>query len=173
MSNEIINRVANSSLITLNLEDYYPKGQRVLIDLKKWLFQETILKEKDFRLSVNQHNWSSYQNQHIAIDCSVDAIIPIWAYMLISSKASPYAKTIVKGSLESLEIILYQKAIDQIDVNPFKNQKIIIKGCSNLPVCQHAYLLITQRLMPHAKSIMYGEACSSVPIFKKNESKNS
>ena len=167
MSDEIINKVASSGLLTLNLEDYFPKGKRVLFDLKSWLFEEMFLKEKDFRESVKNHDWAAYQNQHIAIDCSADAIIPVWAYMLISASLSPYATTIVKGNLQNLETILYEKAINEIDFNPLLNQRVIIKGCSNLPVCEHAFGLITQKLMPLAKSIMYGEACSSVPIFKR------
>ena len=167
MSDEIINKVASSGLLTLNLEDYFPKGERVVFDLKSWLFEEMFLKEKDFRESVKNHDWTAYPNQHIAINCSADAIIPVWAYMLISSSLSPYATTIVKGSLQTLETILYEKAINEIDFSPFLNQRVIIKGCSNLPVCEHAFGSITQKLMPIAKSIMYGEACSSVPIFKR------
>ena len=167
MSDEIINKVASSGLITLNLEDYFPKGKRVLFDMKTWLFEEMILKEKDFREKVKKHDWTAHQNQHIAIDCSTDAIIPVWAYMLISSSLSPFATTIVKGNLQTLETILYEKAIHKIDFNPFLNQRVIIKGCSNLPVCEHAFGLITHKLMPIANSIMYGEACSSVPIFKR------
>jgi hypothetical protein len=167
MSEEIVNKVANSDLITLNLEDYFPKGERVLFDIKKWLFEEKFLKEKNFRESVKTHDWSAYKNQHIAIDCSIDAIIPIWAYMLVSSNLSPFASTIVKGNLQNLETILFEKAINNIDFRIFLNQRVIIKGCSNLPVCDHAYTLITSKLMHKAKSIMYGEACSSVPIFKR------
>ena len=167
MSDEIINKVASSGLITLNLEDYFPKGKRVLFDMKTWLFEEMILKEKDFREKVKKHDWTAYQNQHIAINCSADAIIPVWAYMLISSSLSPYATTIVKGNLQTLETILYEKAINEIDLSQFLNQRVIIKGCSNLPVCEHAFGSITQKLIPIAKSIMYGEACSSVPIFKR------
>lgn len=167
MSDDIVNRVANSGLITINLEDFYPKGQRNTIDLKQWLFQESILKEKDFREFVRQHNWQQYQDSYVSIHCSVDAIIPVWAYMLVSSKLSNIAKLCVIGSSENLEVTLFQSIVDQLDIDEFKDKRIIIKGCSNLPICTHAYASLTSKLMPIAKSIMYGEACSSVPIYKR------
>ena len=167
MSDDIVNRVANSVLITINLEDFYPIGQRNTIDLKQWLFQESILKEKDFREFVKQHNWLQYQDCYVSIHCSVDAIIPIWAYMLVSSKLNNIAKLCVIGSSENLEVTLFQSIIDQLDTNEFKDKRVIIKGCSNLPICTHAYASLTNKLIPIAKSIMYGEACSSVPIYKR------
>lgn len=167
MSGEIVNKVANSGLQTIDLEEYFPKGKRVLFDMKTWLFEEMFLKEKDFRESAKNHDWSQYKNQHVAVECSVEAIIPVWAYMLISSYLSPYASTIVKGKLNTLETILFDNAINQINFENYRNQRVIIKGCSNLEVCDHAYALITTKLIPVAKSVMYGEACSSVPIFKR------
>ena len=167
MSDEIINRVANSSLVNFDLESYYPKGQRHLIDLKDWLFEGLILKEKDFRQAVKDYDWVQHQDQYVAIDCSADAIVPVWSYMLISNAVSPYAKKVVKGNLENLESIIFHELINSLDINTFKNQRVIVKGCSNLPIPESAYVTITCRLSQVVKSIMYGEACSSVPIYKK------
>ena len=167
MSDEIVNRVANSGLVNFDLEAYYPKGQRQLIDLKDWLFEGLILKEKNFRQAVKDYDWVQHQDQYIAIDCSTDAIVPIWSYMLICNAISPYAKKVVKGNLENLESIIFHELINTLDINTFKNQRVIIKGCSNLPIPESAYVAITNRLSQVVKSIMYGEACSSVPIYKK------
>lgn len=167
MAEEIVNKVANSGLITFDLEEFYPKGKRTVIDLKDWLFEELILKEKDFREQVKQHDWSRYKDQHVTIDCTADAIVPVWAFMLITSSLMPHAKTVVRGSLEQLETLLFHPIIMNLDVSPYKDQRIIIKGCSNLNIVDYAYMAITTKLRPVAKSIMYGEACSSVPIFKR------
>ena len=167
MSDEIVNRVANSGLVNFDLEAYYPKGQRQLIDLKDWLFEGLILKEKDFRQAVEDYDWAQHQNHYIAIDCSADVIVPVWSYMLISNAISPYAKKVVKGNLKNLETLIFLELINNLDINPFKNQRVIVKGCSNLPVPESAYVAITNKLRPVVKSIMYGEACSSVPIYKK------
>ena len=167
MSDEIVNRVANSGLVNFDLEAYYPKGQRQLIDLKDWLFEGLILKEKDFRQAVKDYDWAQHQDQYVAIDCSADAIVPVWSYMLISNAISPYAKKAVKGNLENLESLIFHELINTLDTEPFVNQRVIIKGCSNLPIPESAYVAITNKLSPVVKSIMYGEACSSVPIYKK------
>lgn len=167
MSEEIVNRVANSGLVNFDLEAYYPKGQRLLIDLKDWLFEGLILREKDFRQQVKDYDWAQHQDQYVAIDCSADAIVPVWAYMLISNALSPYAKTIVKGNLENLELVLFHDLIQNLDTEPFVEQRVIVKGCSHLPIPESAYVAITNKLSSVAKSIMYGEACSSVPIYKK------
>lgn len=167
MSEEIVNKVANSGLVNFDLEDYYPKGQRVLIDLKDWLFEGLILKEKNFRLQVKNYDWSQHKDQYVAIDCSVDAIVPVWAFMLISNAISPYPKMVIKGSLDNLELILFHDLINRLDTSSFVDQRIIVKGCGNLPIPESAYVAITNKLSPIVKSIMYGEACSSVPIYKK------
>ena len=167
MSDEIVNRVANSGLVNFDLEAYYPKGQRQLIDLKDWLFEGLILKEKDFRQAVKDYDWAQHQDQYVAIDCSADAIVPVWSYMLISNAISPYAKKVVKGNLENLESLIFYELINTLDTEPFVNQRVIVKGCSNLPIPESAYVAITNKLSPIVKSIMYGEACSSVPIYKK------
>lgn len=164
---EIVNRVAQSKLLTFDLEDYYPAGERVLLDIKEWLYEEIILKEKDFRAHVASHDWEQYKNVFVALCCSSDAIIPGWAYMLVSTKLQPYAKKVVLGSLEDLETTLFQAIIEDLDISDFKDKPVIIKGCSNKPVPPNAYLWATIKLQAVAKSIMYGEACSSVPLFKR------
>ncbi|PIV48736.1 MAG: hypothetical protein COS19_12075 [Flavobacteriaceae bacterium CG02_land_8_20_14_3_00_34_13] len=164
---EITNRVANSKLVTINLEDYYLDGKRVLFDIKDWLFQELVLKEKDFREHVKNYDWSRFKNYYVALHCSTEAIIPGWAYLLITVQLTPYAKKIVVGTLEDLETILYTECIQNTDFSNYKNAPLIIKGCSKKPVPQNAYILLTQKLQPIAKSLLYGEACSSVPLYKK------
>ena len=166
MAEEIINRVANSKLITLDLEDYYPKGQRVLLDIKDWLFQELVLKEKDFREYIKNHDWSQYQNQYVAITCSADAIIPDWAFMLLVVNLEPFVEKCHIGTLEDLETSIYQEIISAIDGTIYQDKPVIIKGCSK-PVPINAYVMITNKLKPYAKSIMYGEACSFVPLYKR------
>ncbi|WP_298494421.1 DUF2480 family protein [uncultured Algibacter sp.] len=167
MKDEIINRVANSKLVTIDLEDYYPKGNRILFDIKDWLFEGFVLREKEFRAQVTEFDWGIYQDQYIALTCSSDAIIPGWAYMLLSIQLKPYAKKIIVGNLDQLETSIYQDIINNLDVSDFKDKPVIIKGCSNKPVPQNAYIMLSSKLQPICKSIMYGEACSSVPLFKK------
>lgn len=167
MSKEIINRVANSNLMTIDLEDFYPQGERVVLDIKNWLYEGFVLREKAFRTCIDEHDWTLYQDKFVVVDCSTDAIIPGWAYMLITAKLQPYAKLTVQGSLEQLETSLYQTVVNNIDVSIYKDKPVIIKGCSNKPVPSNAYLFITSKLIPIAKSVMYGEACSSVPLFKR------
>ena len=167
MADEIINRVANSSIITINLEDYYPQGERVVLDLKDWLFEGFVLREKEFRTAVKSYDWSKYSNCYVAISCSTDAIIPAWATMLLSMHLEPYAKLVVEGSLELIETILYSEIIANLDLSIYQNKPIIIKGCSNKPVPSNAYLMLSKKLKPVARSIMYGEACSAVPLHKR------
>ncbi|WP_178986533.1 DUF2480 family protein [Winogradskyella helgolandensis] len=167
MEGEIINRVANSKLKVIDLEDYYPKGERVLFDIKDWLTEGLVLREKDFRAFVSEHNWSQYQDCYVALHCSTDAIVPDWAYMLIAIELQDYAKLANIGSLENLESILYTEIIANLDLSEYQNSPVIIKGCSNKPVPSNALVLLSQKLKPIAKSIMFGEACSSVPLFKK------
>ena len=167
MAQEIINRVAQSNLLTFDLEDYYPKGERVVLDVKEWLHEGYILKEKEFRSYVNKHDWQQYKDAFVALTCSTDAIIPGWANMLIASKLQPYSKMVVVGNLEQLETSLYQSTIENLDITPFKDKPVIVKGCSVKPVPPNAYLWATIKIQTVAKSVMYGEACSSVPLFKK------
>ncbi len=169
MSNEIINRVANSKLLTIDLEDYYPNGERVLFDIKDWLFAEQILKETDFRESVKNYNWEALQGKYVALTCSTDAIIPSWAYLLISVSLAPYAKKVAVGDLELLESLIFQDVINQLSTKEFEDRLCIIKGCANKSIPQTAYIQLINKLLPVVKSVMYGEACSSVPLFKTNK----
>lgn len=164
---EIVNKLAKSPLITFNLEDYYPKGRRVQIDIKEWLFQGIILKEKDFRHELKAHDWKQYEDAYVSLHCSTDSIIPSWAYLLLTTYLENIAQKVVYGSLEVLNSLLYQEALSKIDLTDYKDKPIIIKGCSDKPVPENAYLLALQMLQPIAKSIMYGEACSAVPLYKK------
>lgn len=166
MEREIVNRVANSKLISFDLEDYYSPYERITIDMKDWLFQEMIIREKDFREKVKNHDWSLYENKNVAIGCSADAIVPVWAYMLMTTHLEPFANIVVMGSAQDLEKALFTHALSTIDPNEFTDSKVVIKGCSKLPVPEYAYVEITRLLKPHVASIMYGEPCSTVPIYK-------
>ena len=163
----LINRVANSGIITINLEEFFPKEEVMVFDLKGFLFQEMILKEKDFRAALKEHNWSQYQDRAITIFCSVDAIIPTWAYMLVSSYLHGIAKEIFQGSAEQYYTFYYKQVLNKIDYSQYQDKRIVIKGCRDKPVPTIAYMEITSKIKAYAKSIMYGEPCSTVPIFKK------
>ena len=167
MSDEIINRVANSKLVTIDLEDYYPKGERVLFDIKDWLWEGLVLREKDFRLQASKHNWNQYRHCFVALTCTTDAIIPAWAFMLLSTYLEPYATKTVIGNLNTLETSIYQDIISNLNISEFQGKPVIIKGCSNQLIPDNAYIQLTTKLKPIVKSIMYGEACSSVPLYKK------
>lgn len=167
MSSEIVNRVSTSNLITLDLEDFYPSGKRVLFDIKDWLLEGFVLREKLFREEAATHDWKQYRGSYVALTCSTDAIVPAWAYMLLATYLQPVAKKVVTGSLETLETVLYTEIIDKLEITPFIDKPVIVKGCSNKPVPQNAYLLLIEKLQPVVKSLMYGEACSSVPLYKK------
>jgi hypothetical protein len=166
MEDEIINKVANSSLITLNLEDYYDKRERVLYDIKDNLFQELILKEKDFRDFIKTHDWNQYKGKNVGIICSADAIVPTWAYMLLTTRLEPYANIVIFGDLDRLEQALFQQALSKINLEEFRNGKVVVKGCGDLPIPVYAYVEITRLLTPIVQSIMYGEPCSTVPVYK-------
>lgn len=167
MSEEIINRVANSKLVTFNLEDHYPSGERKLLDIKDWLYEGIILREKEFRNSLENEDWSQYKGCYVAITCSSEAIVPGWAFLLVTTKLQPYVRLVVQGSLEDLETALYYQVLDNLDYSNYKDKPVIVKGCSHKPVPPNAYILLTQKLQEVAKSVMYGEACSSVPLFKR------
>ena len=164
---EIINRVANSVLQVFDLEDYYPEGERVAIDITQWLWQGLVLKEKDFREALKSHDWQQYEGKYVALYCSEDAIVPAWAYMLITVYLQPYVKRVLQGTPQELDVLLYNDILNGLDYSEYKDKPVIIKGCSHKPVPEEAYMLATQKLMPVAKSIMFGEACSSVPLYKK------
>ena len=167
MENEIINKVDQSGLLQIDPEQYYVAGERELLDLTPWLFENVILKEKIFREHIQTHNWSFYKDKFVAITCTADAIIPAWAYMIVAAHLSPYAKDFVFGDLNRLEEYLFMQQLAKIDLNAFQDQRVVIKGCSDLQVPLCAYVEITKLLQPVAKSVMYGEPCSTVPVFKK------
>ena len=166
MSDEIVNKVANSGLITIDLEEFYGDNERVLLDVKPLLFQELILKEKDFREFIKNEDWSKYKDKFVAITCTNDAIVPTWAYMLLSLALEPFAKKIVFGNLEQLEISIFDEALSKMDFSQYKDARIVIKGCSGKPVPTNAFVKLTAALKPFVKSIMYGEPCSTVPLYK-------
>lgn len=171
MENGIINRVAQSTLVTLDLETFYQSGERVVIDIAEQLFQGMILKEKDFREYIKLTDWTAYQNKFVAITCSTDAVIPTWAFMLLSSALQPYAKPIVFGSLNDLEEALFLEQLRNVDWETYRDAKVVVKGCSKVNVPLSIYVEATARLRPLALSIMFGEPCSTVPIFKRTASK--
>lgn len=166
---EIINKVANSVLEVFDLEDYYPIGIRTQLDISQWLFEGFLLKEKDFRDALKNHDWEQYKNHYVAIQCSTDAIIPAWASILVTVYISPFAKKVVVGNLTDLETSLYQEILSTLNYSKYQDKPLILKGCSKKPVPESAYIFAIQNLMPFAKSIMYGEACSAVPLFKKSK----
>jgi Protein of unknown function (DUF2480) len=163
---EIINKVANSKLEVFDLEDYYIEGIRTQIDISQWLYEGFILKEIDFREALKNHDFSQYKDHFVAIYCATDSIIPAWASILVTVFVSPFAKKVVVGSLEDLETLLYQEALSNLDYSQYQDKPLILKGCSKKPVPESAYILAIQKLQPFAKSIMYGEACSAVPLYK-------
>jgi hypothetical protein len=167
MENEIVNRVSNSQLVTFDLEELYTPGERIVFDIKHLLFQELILREKDFRDFIKDHNWTQYQNKFVAITCSADAIVPTWAYMLLASALQPHAQQVVFGSLQDLETKLFEQTLNKIDWQKFANAKVVVKGCSKVEVPVSIYVEATNKLRQLAQSIMYGEPCSTVPIFKR------
>ncbi len=166
MSNEIVNRVAKSNLITIDLEDFYPEGKRIIFDISEWLFEGLILREKDFREKAEQYDWNLFKDCYVALTCSTDAIIPSWAYLLIATKMSPVTKKVVVGDLELLETVIFQEIISNINIKDYINKPVIIKGCANKPIPPSASVQLIEKLIPFAKTIMFGEACSSVPLFK-------
>ena len=164
---EIVNRVANSPLKTFDLESLYVKQERVQLDISQWLFEGFILKEKDFRQALKDFDWTIYQNRLVAIHCSTDAILPSWAPILVASHLLGIASKTIVGSVADLNKILYAEKIQHLDLSEFQDKPVIIKGCSNFPVPEVAYILLLEKLQPIAKSVFYGEACSSVPLYKR------
>jgi len=167
MEEEIINRVASSVLQVFDLEDYYPEGERVTLDISQWLWEGFVLREKEFRDSLKNYDWQHYTGKYIALTCSTDAIVPAWAYMLVTVQLQPFAKKIVQGSVQELNAAIYQDILNNLDYTEYNDKPVIIKGCSKKPVPQEAYVMASQKLLPVAKSIMFGEACSSVPLYKR------
>lgn len=164
---EIVNRVATSGLISFDLEELYHPGERVLYDIKDNLFMGMILKEKDFRDFLKAHDWAQYSGKNVAIICSEDAIVPTWAYMLLAIQLEPYVNAVVFGDLTALEDKLFSDAISKINPEEFSGKKVVVKGCSKVSVPISAYVAITNLLKPVAQSLMFGEPCSTVPLYKK------
>jgi hypothetical protein len=163
---EIENKVTNSGLITIDLEEYYTVGERVVFDIKPHLFNELILREKDFREFIKTNDWRAYVDKLVALTCSADAIVPTWAYMLLTLALEPFAKRIVFGSLQELETILLTEKLAQMDASAYKDARVVIKGCGDIDIPKSAYVQLTALLKPYVKSIMYGEPCSTVPLYK-------
>jgi len=171
MSEAIVNKVAESGLVNIDLENFYPRQEVVLFDLKDYLFMGFILKEKDFREALKKEDWEKFRNKYVAVTCTADAIIPIWAYMLVVSYVQPVAADIIQGDEKELHRYLFIKNIEALNSEEYIDKRVVIKGCGDLPIGEFAYTEITKKLRPVAKSIMYGEACSTVPVFKKTSSK--
>ena len=163
---EITNKVANSGIVTIDLEEFYVSGERVLFDIKPYLFMEQILKEKDFREFIKTNDWTIYKEKIVGLICTADAIVPTWAYMLITLALEPYAKKVVFGNLNEIENILFSEKLNALDVSQFKDARVVIKGCGEKDIPKNAYVQLTTLLKPLAKSIMYGEPCSTVPLYK-------
>lgn len=166
-TDEIINRVAGSVLQVFDLEDYYPEGERVSLDISQWLWEGFVLREKEFREALKAFDWQQYLGKYVALHCRTEAIVPAWAYMLVTVYLQPFAKKIVQGNAADINVLVYQELLDSLDYTEYSGKPVIIKGCSRKPVPQEAYVMAAQKLMPFAKSIMFGEACSSVPLYKK------
>jgi hypothetical protein len=166
---ELVNKVAQSGLVTLDLEAWYPEDKLVSFDVKPFLFRELLLKEKDFRAALSAIDWTHYQDKIMAVHCSNDAIIPQWAFMLVAVYATPYAASIYFGTEEMALAKYYEEVIDHLPVDEYQAQRVVIKGCSKHPVPVDAYLAATRKLRTVAKSIMYGEPCSTVPLYKRKE----
>jgi len=166
MEAEIINRVAKSSLQIFDLEDYFPQEKQIGIDLSPWLWEGFILREKEFRLTLQNHDWSQYEDFYVYLFCATDAIIPSWAFSLVTMKLAPYSKKVIVGSEQDLNNILYIEILEKIDFSPYKDKAVLLKGCSEKSVPANAFVLACQKLYAVAKSVMYGEACSTVPLYK-------
>ena len=167
MTEPVANKVAESGLITVDPASYIPNGETSVFDLKDYLFMGLILKEKDFRETLKKMDWEQYRDKNVAVTCTADAIIPVWAYMLVAANLQPVAKEVVMGDEKELQRILFLKNISQINAHEFIDQRVVIKGCGDTPIGDFVYLELTKLLRPVAKSIMYGEPCSTVPVFKK------
>ncbi|HYK48052.1 MAG TPA: DUF2480 family protein [Parafilimonas sp.] len=167
IGDEIVNRVAESGLVTIDLEDFYPKEELKIFDLKEYLFRGLIIKEKDFREALKNVDWNRYANANVALTCTADAIIPVWAYMLATSYLQPFAKNIVLGDEKKVVETLLLKNMSQLDPKEFADKRVVIKGCGEIQIPESAYVQITATLLSNAKTIMYGEPCSTVPIYKR------
>jgi len=166
----IINKVTSSGIITLDLEEMYPKGERVVFDLKPLLWQEVALKEEDLRAFCKTHDWAQYKGQFVSVHCSADAIVPTWAYMLVGTHLQPFADFVTQGDAEQLERAIFTRFVERLDPEPYRNGRVVVKGCSKLPVPLSAYVELSAKLQPVVKSLMFGEPCSTVPLYKAPKS---
>lgn len=169
IQDNIINKVAQSGLVTLDPASFYPPGERVIYDIKDNLFHGLILREKDFREFVKGHDWTQYAGKNVGITCTADAIVPAWAYMLLANRIAPHAREVVFGNAEVLETVLFEKEMAKADFEQYRDQRIVLKGCGDIDVPVSAYVELTKRLTPVAKSLMFGEPCSTVPIYKRKD----
>ena len=165
----LVNKVAQSGLVTLDPATFYPAGERIVYDIAANLFQGLMLREKDFREFVKTHDWAKYQDKYVAVTCSADAIVPAWAYMLLANRLAPYAKDVVFGDAEVLETVIFIKSIATMDTEQYRDQRVVIKGCGDVAVPVSAYVELTKRLTTVTKSLMFGEPCSTVPIYKRKD----
>jgi hypothetical protein len=169
MSEEIINRVENSSLVQVSLDAFYPEGERVLFDIKDFLIEELILVEQEFRKTVKATNWSQFKGKYVGIICSADAIVPLWAFMLIASELQPHAKKVVFGNKEDLEKSIFSDILAQLDYSPYQDKNVIVKGCGKFPIPESVVVAFALKLQNYVKGLMFGEACSAVPLFKRGK----
>ena len=167
MAELFVNKVAESGLITLDLEEWFPKGEVAVFDLKDHLFMGMIVKEKEFRESLKSFDWERFRNKFVSVICSADAIIPVWAYMLVASYLQPVCLDLAIGDENELRKQLFLKKLNSIKLEDYADQRVIVKGCGDLPIGEFAYMEITKLLRPHVKTLMYGEPCSTVPVYKK------
>ncbi|RAV28350.1 DUF2480 family protein [Sinomicrobium soli] len=167
MPEEIVNRIAQSKLKTVDPGDYYLPGQRIHLDISQWLYEGIILREKEFRTALREHDWNSYEGAYVALSCTTDAIIPGWAFMLVAAYLGPVCRKVVVGDMELLETEIYRDALQQVNFEDYRDLPVIVKGCADKPVPRNAYIMLVSALQKVAKSVMYGEACSSVPLFKR------
>ncbi len=163
---QIINKVASSGIVSIDLEEFYLAGERVLFDIKPHLFQELILKEKDFREFIKMNNWTVYQDKLVGIICTADAIVPTWAFMLLALALQPFAKRVIFGNLQEMEALLFAEKLAGIDPTHYKDARVVIKGCGDKAIPTNAFVQLSAILKPYAKSLMYGEPCSTVPLYK-------
>jgi len=167
MGDEIINRVENSSLVQVSLDEFYPEGERVLFDIKGFLRDEIALIEKEFRAKLKETNWTEYEGKYVGVICSADAIVPLWAFMLIALQLKPFAKKVVFGGKEDLEKAIFSDVLSEIDYTPYQDKNIIVKGCGKYAIPESVVVDFSVNLQEIAKNIMFGEACSAVPLYKR------
>ncbi|MFN3874307.1 MAG: DUF2480 family protein [Flavobacteriales bacterium] len=168
MSDErpIPNKVAASGIITLDLEELYPAGERVVFDLKPLLWQGIALREDDLRAFCKVHDWAKYQGKLVSVHCSADAIVPAWAFMLVATRLQPFAAFVTEGDADRLERAIFTRLVERLDAAPYRGARVVVKGCSKLPVPPNAYVELSAKLLPVVKSLMFGEPCSTVPLYK-------